>query len=162
MVFFFFSPKGTGNRIDDFIEVLPQTLPELCVNENVTRAILETACIDFKMDLLSPNEICRYELHIDFWLHWPKASELLSWRCVRLVSVNSPFHQLPDDKTLDGSKLKQSADNNFKFDENSRKFSRRLENTVGKGEIACYEQFLLFPPCFQKACFPGASKGVIV
>ena len=25
-----------------------------------------------------------------------------------------------------------------------------------------YELFLLFPQCFQKACFPGASKGVIV
>ena len=33
---------------------------------------------------------------------------------------------------------------------------------MGKGEIARYEQFLLFPLCFQKACFPGASKGVIV
>ena len=33
---------------------------------------------------------------------------------------------------------------------------------MGKGEIACYEQFLLFPQCFQKACCPGASKGVIV
>ena len=33
---------------------------------------------------------------------------------------------------------------------------------LGKGEIAHYEQFLLFPQCFQKACFPGASKGVIV
>ena len=31
-----------------------------------------------------------------------------------------------------------------------------------KGEIARYEQFLLFPQCFQKACFSGASKGVIV
>ena len=31
-----------------------------------------------------------------------------------------------------------------------------------KGEIARYEQFLLFPQCFQKACFQGASKGVIV
>ena len=30
------------------------------------------------------------------------------------------------------------------------------------GEIARYEQFLLFPQCFQKACFPGASKGVVV
>ena len=55
---------------------------------------------------------------------------------------------------LDSSKLKEFADDNFKFDEN--------ENTVGKGEIACYEQFLLFPQCFQKACFPGASKGVTV
>ena len=33
---------------------------------------------------------------------------------------------------------------------------------MGKGEIARHEQFLLFPQCFQKACFPGASKGVIV
>ena len=33
---------------------------------------------------------------------------------------------------------------------------------MGKGEIACYKQFLLFPQCFQEACFPGASKGVIV
>ena len=33
---------------------------------------------------------------------------------------------------------------------------------MGKGEIARYEQFLLFPQCFQKACFPGASKGVNV
>ena len=41
------------------------------------------------------------------------------------------------------------------------KLSKRVENTVGKGEIAHYEQFLLFPQCFQKACFPGASKGVI-
>ena len=69
---------------------------------------------------------------------------------------------LPDDKILDRSKFKQSADDNFKFDENSRKFSKRVENTVGKGEIAHYKQFLLFPQCFQKACFPGASKGVVV
>ena len=39
---------------------------------------------------------------------------------------------------------------------------KRVENTVGKGEIARYEQFLLFPQCFQNACFPGASNGVVV
>ena len=27
---------------------------------------------------------------------------------------------------------------------------KRVENTVGKGEIARYEQFLLFPQCFLK------------
>ena len=32
---------------------------------------------------------------------------------------------------------------------------------MGKGEIARNKRFLLFPQCFQKACFPGASKGVI-
>ena len=63
---------------------------------------------------------------------------------------------------LDSSKLKEFADDNFKFDENGSKLSRWVENIVGKGEIARYEQFLLFPQCFQKASFPGASKGVIV
>ena len=29
-------------------------------------------------------------------------------------------------------------------------FLKRVENTVGKGEIACYKQVLLFPQCFQK------------
>ena len=58
---------------------------------------------------------------------------------------------LPDDKILDRSKLKQSADDNFKFYENIMKFSEWVENTVGKREIARYEQFLLFPQCFQKA-----------
>ena len=63
---------------------------------------------------------------------------------------------------LDSSRLKEFADGNFKFDENSRRLSIRVENTVGKGEIARQEQFLLFPQCFQKASFPVASKGVIV
>ena len=46
---------------------------------------------------------------------------------------------------------KKFADN-FKFDENDRKFTKWVENTVGKGEIALYEQFLLFPQYFQKTC----------
>ena len=54
------------------------------------------------------------------------------------------------------------AEDSFKFDKNGRKLSKRVENTVGKGEIAHYEQFLLFPQCFLNACFPEASKGVIV
>ena len=51
---------------------------------------------------------------------------------------------------LNSSKLKYFADDNFKFDENGRKFIKWVENTVGKGEIARYEQFLLFPQCFQE------------
>ena len=34
---------------------------------------------------------------------------------------------------LDSSKLKEFADDNFKFDENGRKLSNWVENTVGKG-----------------------------
>ena len=40
--------------------------------------------------------------------------------------------------------------------------SKPVENTVGKVEIARYEQFLLFPQCFQTAFFSEASKGVLV
>ena len=42
---------------------------------------------------------------------------------------------------LDSSKLKEFADDNFNLDENGRKFFEQVENTVGKGEIACFEQF---------------------
>ena len=48
--------------------------------------------------------------------------------------------------------MKEFADNNFKFDENVRKFSKWVENAVRKGEIARYKQFLLFPQCFQNTC----------
>ena len=58
----------------------------------------------------------------------------------------------PKRQILDSSGLKEFADNNFKVDGNCRKFSKQVENTVRKGEIARYEQFLLFPQCFQKTC----------
>ena len=37
-------------------------------------------------------------------------------------------------------------------------FNCRLENIVGKGEIACFEQCLLFPHCFQKRSVVDVSK----
>ena len=67
------------------------------------------------------------------------------WEKVKVTLTPSPKQQI-----LDSSKLKEVADDNFKFDENERKFSKRVENSVGKGEIARYEQFLLFPQRFQK------------
>ena len=33
-----------------------------------------------------------------------------------------------------------------------------VENIVGKGEIACYKQFLLFPQCFQNLSVVDSSK----
>ena len=38
----------------------------------------------------------------------------------------------------------------------------RVENIVGKGEIACASNFSFSPQCFQKASFPEVLKGVIV
>ena len=53
---------------------------------------------------------------------------------------------------LDSCQVKEFADDNFKFDEYDGKFPKRVENTVGKAEIARHKQFLLFPQRFQKTC----------
>ena len=48
---------------------------------------------------------------------------------------STPF---PND-ILDSSKLQELANENLKFDENGREFSKRVENALEKGEIALYE-----------------------
>ena len=53
------------------------------------------------------------------------------------------------------SKILQTT---IQFDKNGRELSERVENTVGKGEMARYEPFLLFPQCFQKAFSQGRQK----
>ena len=64
---------------------------------------------------------------------------------LKLIENHNPFR---NDKFLDASRLKGCVDDSFKFDENARKFFKRVKNNVKKGEIARYEQFLLFPSCF--------------
>ena len=64
------------------------------------------------------------------------------------MRMHVPF---PKQQILDSSKFNEFADN-FKFDESRGIFSKRVENTVGKGEIAYYQQFLLFP-VFSKDLF---------
>ena len=57
------------------------------------------------------------------------------------------FKPFPKWQILDSSELKEFADHNFKLVETSRKLSKQVKNTVGKGEIpAIYP----FPQCFQK------------
>ena len=46
----------------------------------------------------------------------------------------NPF---PKQQILGSCKLKEFAGYNSKFDENGRKLNKRVENTVGRGEIAC-------------------------
>ena len=65
---------------------------------------------------------------------------------------NDFYQHFPKRQILETSKLKEFSDDNFKFYENGKKFSKWEDNTVGKGEIARYEQFLIFPQCFQKTC----------
>ena len=68
------------------------------------------------------------------------------------------INPLPDDKILDRSKLKQSADDNFKFHENSRKLFKQVENTVGKGEIARYEHFSFSNSVFKRFVSQGHQE----
>ena len=50
----------------------------------------------------------------------------------------------------------------FALGENGRTFLKSVENTVGKGEIARYEQFLLFPQCFQMTSTAHTKKTGLV
>ena len=70
----------------------------------------------------------------------------------KTIGPRNSFNSFAKQQILDFYKLKEFADDNFNIDENGSKFSKQVENIVGKGEIARYEQFLLFPQCFQKTC----------
>ena len=86
---------------------------------------------------------------------WSKIASFTQDLCVtENPALNTLLHNLvfnlPKWQIVDSSKLKEFADNNFEFNGYGRKSSERAENTVGKGEIAHYKQFFLFPQCFQK------------
>ena len=57
------------------------------------------------------------------------------------------FQPFSKRRILDSSKLKEFTDDNFRFNTNNRKLSKWLEDTVRKGEIDCFQEFLLFPQC---------------
>ena len=44
------------------------------------------------------------------------------------------------------------------MDENGGKFSKQVENTEGRGEIARYEQFLLFPSVYKRLVQPTCKN----
>ena len=75
------------------------------------------------------------------------------------MDISEPF---PKGQIFDASKLKEFSDDNFKFDENGRKFSKPVENTVGKGEIACYEQFFFTHSVFLRLVLQTSKTPVFV
>ena len=98
---------------------------------------------------MGKGEIARYEQFLLFPQCFQKAcfpgvsKGVIVWEWV---------NSFPNKEILDSFKLQDFADDSFRFDKNSRKFSKWVENTAGKGEIARYEQFVLFPQCFKKTC----------
>ena len=75
-------------------------------------------------------------------------------------SVNRSFNPLPDTPILGSSNSAANENMMSKIWTNEVQLSGSVENIVGKEEIARYEQFLLFPQCFQKLSLVEASKSV--
>ena len=112
---------------------------------------------------MGKGEIARYEKFLRFPQYFQKAcfqgasKGVIVWEWVNTLVHRYAFQPITRRQILDFSKLKEFADDNFNFDKNGRKLSKWVENTVGKGEIARYEQFLLFP-VFSKGSFPRGDK----
>ena len=68
------------------------------------------------------------------------------------------FNPLLNDKFLDMSKLKAFADNKLNVAEMTVFLFDKEENSVGNGENAGYQHFLLFPLCFPKISSLGSSR----
>ena len=64
--------------------------------------------------------------------------------------MTKPF---PKRQILDCSKLKEFADNNFKFVKWQKVFQTDRKQCGGKGEIAQYKQFLLSQSVFLKGLY---------
>ena len=73
----------------------------------------------------------------------------------RMLLVINP---LPDMPILGFSNSVANKDMMSKIWTNGDTILSLSRNIVGKGEIAHYEQFLLFPQCFQKLSVVDASK----
>ena len=68
-----------------------------------------------------------------------------------------------NDKFSDWSKLKAIADDKMNvIKKKSISILGSLQNIMGKGEIAVYQHFHLFPQCFQKPSFSRSCKVGIV
>ena len=72
------------------------------------------------------------------------------------------FIPFPNDKILNQSKFKALAVDKINMTEKMKFIFGGVENSVGKGQNAGYQHFLLFPQCFQKTSYTGVLKGVIL
>ena len=71
--------------------------------------------------------------------------------CVVMGFPNNNFY-------LDRTKFKAVADDNFNFSKIMVSIFFQAENTVGKGENAGYQHFLLFRLSFPKSSSSGSLK----
>ena len=79
-------------------------------------------------------------------------SNTRSGKC-KMLQFQCSFYSLPYDKILAWSKLEAFAEDKTDVVKMMISLLDRVENSVGKGENAGYQHFLLFPYCFPKASF---------
>ena len=104
-----------------------------------------------------------------FFMIYRRCTNMLFCKCT--MTEQGRFRSvmpLPKQQSLDPSKLKEFADDNFQGDENGGKFSKRVENTVGKRRNCSLRAISPFPTVFSKdlyfrhvktrACFWKGSK----
>ena len=108
---------------------------------------------------MEKGEIARYEQFLLFPQCFPKAC---SPGASKGVIVWELVNSLPSYKFLDWFKLKVIANNTINVGEKLKFALGRVENIVGKGENAGYQQFLLFTQCFEKFSFTRSLKFRIV
>ena len=78
---------------------------------------------------------------------WPGSME--KHRTHDLEAWGSSLNPLPNSKIFDMTKLKAFEDDKFNVATMMIYLFDRIENTVGKGEKAVYQHFLLFSQCFK-------------
>ena len=83
-----------------------------------------------------------------FLLFQPRFQKVLSRESLKVGNVWKRVNPFLNDKYLAFPKSKNWQMTIFSLIKNEEKLSERVENTVGKEEIARCEQFLLFPHCF--------------
>ena len=76
--------------------------------------------------------------------------------------ITKQINPLPNHKILDMTKLKAFADDNLNVAKMMISLLHRVKNTVGKGENAGNQHFLLFQQCFPKHYSLGLLKVGIV
>ena len=98
---------------------------------------------------------------IKYYCLSPTSKPAISCPQVFYTTGALPFNPCPHDKILEQTKLKAFADEKLNVTIKIISVFDKVENIVGKGEIACTSNFSFFHS-FKNASFLDASKGVIV
>ena len=106
-------PVGAQNT-SNFVSPTRNVLLQLC--RNLTHTLIIYWCFArHNFEVLAPFRLRNY---------FPLNLQFCFYKSCFCQSTGECINPFPNNKILDSSKLKEFADDNFKFDENGRKFFR--------------------------------------